>query len=167
MRKFGLRRAEVTPDMPFRRLIPVEKEAVVWGELQHAINARSWPKLGLPPWLRYLQMTLTFSVFAAVFLLFWKVLPVGPENGVILGLLAMAVFAIIACRVTRRFKTRIPPRYRRIRDIVPYAITSNEIKWTREQVSAIVKLVVQEQLGISDEKYWEDAHFVNDFGMDR
>jgi hypothetical protein len=27
-------------------------------------------------------------------------------------------------------------------------------------------IVVQEQLGIPDAKYREDAHFINDFGMD-
>ena len=165
MRKFGLRRAEVTPDMLFRSLVAQEQEALIWNDLKSSVKARSWPSLALPPWLHTLMKTSTCAVFIAVFFLFWNLVPVGLKNAVILGVLAMIAFNIIGARATRRFKTRIPSRYQRIRDIVPFAVTSDEIKWTREQVSAVVKQIVQEQLGISDEKYWEDAHFVNDFGM--
>jgi len=45
-------------------------------------------------------------------------------------------------------------------------ITSDRVKWTRDQVSKVVKAIVMEQLGVSEAKYTEDSHFINDFGMD-
>lgn len=54
-----------------------------------------------------------------------------------------------------------------MRDLVPFAVTSDEIAWTRDQVAAIVKDLVKEQLGVSEEQYREDASFIADFGMDR
>ena len=43
---------------------------------------------------------------------------------------------------------------------------SDGVKWTREEVSVLVKEIVKEQLGVSEDKYTEDSHFINDFGMD-
>lgn len=38
----------------------------------------------------------------------------------------------------------IPSRFKTVRDLVPYAITSDQIKWTREQVSVLVRQIVTE-----------------------
>jgi len=77
---------------------------------------------------------------------------------------------LIGCagvRFTRRFENKIPRRHSKVRDLVPFAVTSDEIAWTRDQVAAIVKDLVKEQLGVSEEQYREDASFIADFGMDR
>jgi hypothetical protein len=63
--------------------------------------------------------------------------------------------------------TQIPRGIKTIRDLVPYAVTSEQIKWTRDQVSELVKKIVLEQLNLSEADYREDAHFVDDFGLDR
>jgi hypothetical protein len=67
--------------------------------------------------------------------------------------------------LTRRFKNRISPAYSRVRDLVPFAITSSEITWSPDDVARQVKQIVMDELGVSEEVYREDAHFVHDFGM--
>ena len=55
-------------------------------------------------------------------------------------------------------------RVRRVRDSIPYALTSNRFYWTREQVARRVKHVVVDQLGLKDGEYFEDADFIDDLG---
>lgn len=81
------------------------------------------------------------------------------------GPVAMVVVGVVAARATRRFKTRIPWRIRRIRHLIPYAVSSDQVAWTRDQVSVMVKQLVMQQLGVSEKKYREDADFIKDFGM--
>jgi len=59
----------------------------------------------------------------------------------------------------------VPARFKTVRDLLPLVRTSDGVTWTREEVSVLLKRNVQEQLGVSDEKYSEDAHFINDLGM--
>jgi hypothetical protein len=58
-------------------------------------------------------------------------------------------------------------RFSKIRALVPFAVTSDAIAWTRDQVASLVKKLVIEQLGLREEQYREDAHFVKDLGMGR
>jgi hypothetical protein len=37
--------------------------------------------------------------------------------------------------------------------------------WSPDEVAWQVKQIVMDQLGVSEEMYREDAHFVHDFGM--
>lgn len=43
--------------------------------------------------------------------------------------------------------------------------SSDCVTWSREEVSVLLKQIVQEQFGVSDEQYSEDAHFIKDLGM--
>jgi len=165
-RLFHTSRKTFTPATSIRILIPQEREAADWVRLQQAVEARRWPKLDRPLWLNRLLTGVALGIVAACVWFWWRIVPVGPTSAIVLGCIC-AIFPIIAIfRLTRRFKTRIPADMQRIRDLVPYVSTANVVEWTREQVAQLVKIVVQEQLGISDARYREDAHFINDFGMD-
>ena len=79
------------------------------------------------------------------------------------------VFAGIVGRLVRRFTkqyNRLIPGKMTVKDLLFFAITSDEISWTREQVSERVKKIVIEQLGLSEDDYFEDADLIRDFGMD-
>jgi len=165
MRQFGLPRTVVTPNMSFRTLIPPEKEKDVWSDFKSSIHARSWPGLVCPQWLLWSTRVSACGVSAAVFYILWISFPIGAENAAMIGAVALIVASILGAKATRRFKTRIPARFRRIRDIVPFAVTSDQVKWTRGQVSALVKQVVLQQLAIPETKYREDAHFIKDLGL--
>jgi len=49
---------------------------------------------------------------------------------------------------------------------VPFAVTSEQISWSPDEIAAQVKKIVMEQLGVNEDQYRTDAHFVYDFGMD-
>ncbi|HBA85375.1 MAG TPA: hypothetical protein DCZ95_14910 [Verrucomicrobia bacterium] len=166
MRRFGLQRSFVTPDMPFRNLIPRSKEKELWADLKQSVAARSWPTLVRPPWLPRTIAACALAVFSVTFLVLWNVVPIGAANAAMIGASLMIGVCIFAEKKTQRFKTRIPSNYQRLRDLIPFAVTSDQVRWTRDQVSALVKQVVLEQLEIPEAKYQEDAHFVNDFGLD-
>jgi len=38
--------------------------------------------------------------------------------------------------------------------------------WTRPEVASDVKMIVIEQLGLKEKQYWEEARFIEDFGID-
>ena len=65
------------------------------------------------------------------------------------------------------FRYRIPRRFARIRNLVPYATTSEAVAWSRDQVAALVKKLVVEMLGLREADYREDLHFIDDLGMGR
>lgn len=162
------RRSEIAPDTPLKDLIPRKETQRRWRELKEAVQARSWPTLVRPWWL-------TVSLCGATLLIFFGLIGelmrrFSPADGVLPSLVATSVtagFIYLAIVNTRRFRACISSRHRRVRDLVPYAITSDEIKWTREQVSQLVRKIVLEQLGIPESKYREDARFVEDLGLNQ
>jgi acyl carrier protein len=165
IRRFNLNRTAVAPDMTFRKLIPVSAEPQSWQELKNEIHVRSWPALVRPRWMVWLLTASAGAVFLGSFWMFYKIIPAGAALAAILGAVLALATNILSIRLTNRFKVRIPHRIKTLRDIVPYAITSDQIKWTREQVSDVVKKIILEQLGIPETQYREDAHFVKDIGL--
>ena len=165
MKLFGLRRAQVTPGTRIRDFIPRHEERSFWPKLGVAVAARSWPKLVRPAWL-------SRSITAGGLLLVVVAggLAIRYELGVPValfsGLAAGIGFGILATRLSRPFEICIPQRFTFLRDLVPPVLTSDQVQWTRAQVSELVKKVVMEQLGVPDEKYTEDSDFIHDFGMD-
>lgn len=81
------------------------------------------------------------------------------------GVAGGVLFAGLASRFTRQFELYIPARFKTVRDLIPPVLSSEHIKWTRAQVSELVKKLVMEQLGVPESKYTEDSHFINDLGM--
>ena len=165
IRTFDLKRSDVSLDMEFRSLIPRKEEREAWPRIQAAVSARHWPDLSRPVWMRRLitasSLALLVLVAFASLRLHW-----GLTVGVITGIALSILFACLATRFTIPFMQYLPARLQTVRDLVPLAITSDSITWTRKQVSTLVKQVVMEQLGVPESKYTEDSHSIDDFGMD-
>lgn len=164
VRRLQLTRATFKPDTVFRDMVPEGQLLQFLQDLKVEVRARSWPSAVRPRWL-----VICICGFAgAVSVLVWYATkePLGMEIGSILGVVAVIVTGIALARLTRPFKIIVPLRYRKVRDLVPFVVTSDQIKWTREQVSVVVKRLTMEQLGLKEAQYWEDAHFVKDLGLD-
>jgi acyl carrier protein len=154
--KLGIDRRAVTLDTGIRSLCPGESDPELWESLKSATQARRWPSLVRPRWLVGCLWLLTGTVLIG---LFQVTSPVLAWAGAILA-------GGAGILMTSRFENRIPPAYSRVRDLVPFAITSSEVSWSPDDVAQQVKQIVMDQLGVSEEMYREDAHFVHDFGMD-
>jgi acyl carrier protein len=135
------------------RLLAVEKsQREIWEDLKTVVHARSWPPLVRPIWIATWLWILSLGLFCVLlFPLHWALAAIGA-----------ALAAAIATRLTRPLCTEIPPRYSKLRALVPFAATSDSIRWTRDQVASVVKEVVIEQLGLWEGQYREDADFVKD-----
>lgn len=165
MKTFDLQRKEITPDTRFRDYIAESEEARIWPQLQAVTAVRRWPELERPLWMSRSLTIAGFAIFGTtVFLSIQS--SFGAILGVSGGIALSVVFGIVAARLTRPFCLYIPRRYQTVRDLFPSVLTSDHVKWTRAQVSDLVKKVVMEQLGVSESQYTEDSNFINDFGMD-
>lgn len=152
----GIERRSVTLDLEIRSLVSEKSERAVWESLKLATKARSWPSLVRPRWLVVSLWVLTGIVLLG---LFRVTDPVIAWAGALLAGCAGMLF-------TQRFENRIPRMYSRVCDLVPFAVTSAEISWSPDDVSWQVKQLVMDQLGLGEEEYREDGHFIHDFGMD-
>jgi acyl carrier protein len=174
IKMFGLERKSITPDMPFRNLIRKSKEKEVWEQIKIAISARRWPEFIRPLWMSRTLGAVGFAIFSLTSCTaFYKFVLVdhidiveGIFYAVILGIFLVILFGIIAAKLTRPWKIYIPPEFKSVRDLIPYAVTSDRIKWDREVVSIRVKQIVMEQLGLEESYYTEDSRFIEDFNMD-
>lgn len=164
---FNLERKSIKPDTRFRDFIGRSQEKEIWGQLRVAIAARSWPGLARPLWMSRLLIGVTLAIFGMTNIKVYAAIRSfrGIEIGFIAGIVLAAVFAHIAAKLTHPWKVRIPPRFKSVRDMIPYAITSDRVKWTREQVSILVKQTVMENLRIKESEYTEDSRFVEDLGL--
>jgi hypothetical protein len=155
MRALGISRRRVALTADVRLFATGRLERDVWEDLRTAVQARSWPALARPPWLVTIIWLLALgAAFSLMAVAHWGVA------------LSGAVFVGVACvRITRPLCSRIPARFSKLRTLVPFAVTSDAIVWTRDQVAALVRKLVLDQLGINEGQYREDAHFVRDFGI--
>jgi len=158
---FNIERKSITPDMRFRDLIPKSQEKEVWEQLKVDITARSWPELTLPLWMSRLLIAAGLAILSMIV---YAVI-----RSSVLGCFGGVIITVVFLRITNKFappyRKNIQSRFKTIRDLIPYAITSDRIKWTREQVSAQVKQIVIEELGLRESEYTEDSRFVEDLGM--
>lgn len=67
--------------------------------------------------------------------------------------------------LTEPSRRSIPNRFKTIRDLIPFVVTSNSVSWSCEMVAKVVKKIVIEQLGLKESKYSETASFINDLGV--
>lgn len=156
MRSFTIERASVTLDLKIRSLDSERSDRAIWESLKAATEARSWPSLVRPRWLVVGLWLMTGGVLLALY-------------QVTHPAIALAGALLAGCSgmlLTRRSENRIPPAYSRVRDLVPFAVTSEQISWSPDEIAAQVKKIVMEQLGVNEDQYRTDAHFVYDFGMD-
>jgi len=172
VKMFDLDRKSIKPDMQFRNLIPKSQEKEIWEQIRIAIAARSWPELMRPLWMSRTIIAAGFAIFcmASYTAIYYQIRAgfadvKGITGAAFLGILLVIPFAIIAARLTHPWKVYVPLQFKSVRDLIPYAITSDRIKWDREGVSIRVKQIVMEQLAVKESKYTEDSRFVEDFGM--
>lgn len=163
---FGHKRKSITPDASIDQFFSNPPDKSKWLSLKKAVQARTWPELSRPIWLKVLIVIIP----AAVFLALWLRSPINPITGFfaipIVGFFSALISIYIGTYLTRTMKTTIPARIKQVKDLIPFAITSDEMKWTKEQVSEHVKRIVIDIVGISESEYFEDAHFIKDLGID-
>ena len=154
-RTLGISRRKVDLTADIRSFVAGRPDREVWDDLKTAVQARSWPALARPTWLTASMWVLSLGTFCALIAQFhWAV-----------AVACTVLVAYLAARLTRPFRSRIPARYSRLRELVPFAVTSDAISWTRDQVATLVRRLVIEQLGLREGQYREDAHFMKDLGM--
>jgi len=158
----GAAREAIRPDSELQSLIHPGRVSHVWPALGRAIQAKVWPSLVRPGPLVAALYGLACVVFLGVLFL---ALPSGVAGAALYAVFGTLAFAYAAILATERCRTRIPQNLRRIRDLVPYAGSSDRIEWTRQKVSTVAKVIVMEQLGLSESDYREDADFAKDLGL--
>ena len=166
---FGLERKAITPDIEFRSLIPKEQEKDLWKQIKSDVAARSWPEMSRPLWMLRFFAAIDIAIFLGIIfslVYFTRDFRIIFGGSIILGLLCIAVFDAISKYLTISYVRYIPYEYTYLKDLIPYVITSDHIKWTREQVSERLKTVIMDQLVLDESEYSEDANFVEDFHLD-
>jgi hypothetical protein len=161
LKTFSLPRGEITLDTQFRNFIPQAREQDVWPQLQSAVAARTWPELERPVWMFRLLTATSFAILGAIVVASIQS-PLGLTLGLFLGIMAAIAVGVLAAKLTISYKVRIPVRLKTIRDLMPYALTSNHVAWTRKQVSTLVQQIVTEELEVPESEYHEDLHFIED-----
>jgi len=154
-RTAGVDRRTVALSADVRSFTTDRSDREVWGDLNTAVQARSWPSLARPTWLVASLWLLSLGAFCGL---------ITYVHWAIAAACALLV-AFVATRITRQLRSRIPARYSQLRKLVPFAVTSDAITWTRDQVASLVEKLVIEQLGLREGQYRENAHFIKDFGM--
>ncbi len=91
--------------------------------------------------------------------------PLGLTLGMFLGIAAAIAVGVSSAKLTLQYKVRIPAHLKTIRDLMPYALTSDHVAWTRKQVSTLVQQVVKDELDMPESEYHEDLHFIEVFGV--
>lgn len=162
MEHAGATREAIRPDSELRSLIHPGRVPHVWPALERAVQAKVWPSLVRPGPLVASLYALAYVVFLGVLLF---ALPSGIARAALYAVLSALLLACAAILATARCRTCVPENLRRIRDLVPCAGSSDRIAWTRQKVSTIVKVIVMEQLGLSESDYCEDADFAKDLGL--
>jgi acyl carrier protein len=139
-----------------RSLVLSAKHKEFWTALRAKLHARRWPELERPRWI---IAGLTCGVLLILGASIWVGHP-------IFGVVFAFFFGAMARHATRPLRRYIPFARSKIRDLVPYAMTSDFILWHRDQVAELVRKIVMEQLDLKEGQYREDAQFIRDLGMD-
>lgn len=150
-----------------------------WSRLRSEVGARSWPDPVRPRSLFAVMSISTVAAFFGGLLLMMNDalartldrIPylhqddLGPA-ALLLGAAVAVFIGKFLARITRRFRTLLPRGARTVGGLVPYAMTSDSVAWSRDEVAKKVRTLVIEQLGLKDEHYSEDADFIRELGMD-
>lgn len=153
----GVPRHAVRLDTSLTSLLPHRTPPDFWSALRGAVGARSWPALVRPRWLVRLGFAASLGT---------GVLLGGCLDSWLLGVGGVVVAAWVGERTTRPWRVFPPPSASTPRGLLPHAMSSPAIFWSRDQVAARVRELVIDILGLQEGRYREDADFVKDLGLD-
>ncbi len=158
----GVSRREVTLDTNLNRWLRGKDRAEYWARLRWRIRPRKWPALARPFWISIpLKVIGTVSWAWILLMLVGLANPFTNEPQLVVAAEMTAVAGILSIPL----KTRLPLRFGRIRDLIPYIETSEHFQWTRDEIAVAVREITISQLGISPRQYKEDARFIEDYNV--
>ncbi len=169
----GQPRNTITPESLLADLLPSDMTGPDWQAVLDALPPGKWPAPVRPPGLARLLMNLVcLAGIVLAFVLVPRLLPgLAADCGLIgarfLVLLAAAcLLGPLAAWLTRSRRRCFPPRFRRVRDLIPYAAAPAMEGWSRELVAAKVRELVLKHCDPypNPDKYNEDADFYRDLG---
>lgn len=171
----GRPRREISPATPIEELFPGRRVYDRdWSRVRDAASpGLTVSRLALPGCLLWPCGTLPVAV---LFLGLWLGMPfssVGEVSRFVVVssigapgcwlILYLAGLQVVGRNVARG---RIADGIITLRDLAPpFLQSASGRNWTRDNVAARVKQLVKDQLGISEEKYREDADFIRDLGI--
>jgi acyl carrier protein len=168
----------VTPMTPLRTLIRRRSARSAWPQLRDAVAARNWPALGRPRWARWLVVSLPVLLGAGVGfglppLADWAVSE-GSTIGIVMSFISelrsLVVIAVVALSwalllFSKPLSSGFPPGVRTVGDLLPFVITSEQMRWTCDQIEEKFRKVVVDQLRLTNGQYRTGGRFVEDFGL--
>ena len=171
---FGLERKSITPDMQLRGWLPRSREKEAWEQIRAILSSHHLPGPVRPLRMTRVLTATTLAIFSvtigATIRLSWgagSTLKDEILQGGVLGFFTAGVFGIVAGLLTRPFRVYIPAQFKSIRDLIPRGMAFDRVtEWTREEVAAVVKRLMMEQLGLDESEFTEDSRFVQDLHMD-
>jgi acyl carrier protein len=155
----ALTRGEITPDTAIPIPLAPDDQKAFWESLRARIGAKTWPALWRPRWMRRSigAATIAAAVTSIAF--------VAPFHGALVPLPPLLMLWILL-RATEPFMRCIPRRFATVRALVPFAESAPCIHWTRAEIAASVKEIICGQIGLREEDYREDLHFIHDLRLD-
>jgi len=123
-----------------------------------APDTKRWPSLVRPAWI---TLTLTFlTAEICPLLVIFTQLPF------IITLIAAIITGCISAYLTLPLKRKLPPRFRRVSDLVQFVTTLDTGTWLKDEVFQKVKAITIDQLGVKESKVTMEARFIDDLGVD-
>ena len=178
----GQPRKTVTPATRLVELLPADLHEPAWQQLRDAVQPERWPAPVRPPGLvRGVMNAVCLAGIVTSFAVIpgsWAKIEPGSFAGLLIDacgllgarlvvlLVAGCVLGVMAVLLTRSQRRCLPLNCQRVGELA-YLLRQREpeVALPREKVAAKVRTIVMEQLGVTADKYREDADFVKDFGM--
>jgi hypothetical protein len=167
----NIQRRDFSPNTQLENLIPLDRRRQIWAGIQRELGVSAVPELARSVWLFSLLACFTLLTFIATLLYAWNNFEAGATLGLPLGLTTAAVVGWSAAIVSRPFKRHFRRGYESAGDLAKYFSTHSphifkkETRgWTREQVVAVVREIIVDEVGASE--FTEDSHFINDMHLD-
>jgi hypothetical protein len=164
----GVDRGGIHLITPIRSVLAGETEPKFWLRLQSEVGARSWPVLGLSRGLQRMKNVLLLLLFACGAYAGWRLDARSASavfKAIAVGLATLFAGTLLLQRLLKPFEQFIPMRVSTLKDLVPFAATSDLVRWSVSDVSRVVRQIVEEVLAPGEGKYREDADFVKDLGL--
>jgi len=181
-RQTGQPRKTITPATRLVDLLPTDMREPAWQKLRDAIQPERWPSpVRSPGLVRGVMNAVCLAGIVAAFAVIpgsWgKIAPdsfaytlidaCGLLGARLLLLLAVSgTLGVLAVLLTRSQRRYLPLKCQRVGELAKLVRKREpDAALPPDKVAAKVRDIVMEQLGVSAERYREDADFVKDFGM--